>query len=193
MGVHRIIKGQTPETIKSILVVSNHISWIDIPLMLSIAPVRFLSKSEIKKWPILGYLATRAGTIFIDRSKVSEIKKVTKEITQLIGKDKNILLFPEGTTSKGDSVLPFHASFLQTAINSRCQVLPVAIRYLTSNKTPDYMPAYVDGLSFFDILIRVARSKKIVAEVQFYELINTRDLTRRALAKILHQKIQSSF
>ena len=193
LNIRKRIKGKNYNNGKPILIVSNHISWVDIPLMLSLARVTFLSKSEIKKWPVLGYLASKAGTVFIDRSKITEIKSVTKKITTLINQGKNILLFPEGTTSKGDAVLPFHASFLQSAIDAKCQVLPVSIRYLKSDNKPDYAPAYVEGLSFLDTLFNLAKTRQIIAEVHYHELINVSNLNRRDLAKLLHHKIQSAF
>ena len=113
-----------------LLVVINHVSWLDILVMLAAQPVCFVSKSEVRHWPIIGWLATNVGTLYIERTKARDALRVIHQIAESLKAGHLIGIFPEGTTSDGKSLLPFHANLMQAAIASGSPVQPVALRFL---------------------------------------------------------------
>ena len=192
LGVRVLIYGKPPEN-GPFFTVCNHISWLDIPIVHSFLRVNFIAKADVRRWPIIGFLASRAGTVFIERRRVRDLKNVGKVLENLILSGESVFLFPEGTTSRGDDVLPFRSSLLQVAVNSNIAVLPVSIRYLTENHTMNYKPAYVANDSFFDTLSRIVASPKTFVELRVLETVNPSNFNRRALATLLRERIQSSF
>jgi 1-acyl-sn-glycerol-3-phosphate acyltransferase len=110
------------------LIVSNHLSYLDILAFGSLVPCAFVSKQEVRAWPLIGFLAARAGTVFVDRGRKTGVAESLGSMRRVIGASVPLLLFPEGTSSGGDSVLPFRASLLQAA-SEAAAVTPAAIDY----------------------------------------------------------------
>ena len=107
-------EGELP--IQTALLVSNHISWLDIIVIGQYLPAYFVAKSDILSWPVIGYLAQQGGTIFIRRGNKKQIKATTEKMAWMLKQNRNIIAFPEGTTTQGDEVLNFHASLFQPAL-----------------------------------------------------------------------------
>lgn len=136
------------------LIVANHVSWLDIIALSSTVKSSFISKSELKKWPIIGSLAKSSGTIFIKRNSRSELTLAINSISSVIQKGKSVILFPEGTTTNGNSVKRFKSSLFQSAINSNCTIQPITIRYIRNNKLDTIAP-YIDRDNFVIHLLRI--------------------------------------
>jgi 1-acyl-sn-glycerol-3-phosphate acyltransferase len=174
---------------QNIVLVANHISWLDIYVLNAIRPVRFVSKSEVRSWPIVGWLAIRTGTLFIDRTKRHDTARINREMSALLNKRECLGIFPEGTTSNGSVVRSFHSSLLQAAVQSRSQVWPVAIRYTHANGLLNKAPAYIDDVSFIDSLSVILGEKTIHVDVRFLPPIEAENITRRELARECEQAI----
>jgi 1-acyl-sn-glycerol-3-phosphate acyltransferase len=114
-----------------LLLVANHVSWLDIVVLLASCPCRFVSKAEIGRWPVLGTLARAAGTLFITRESKRDALRVVHYMAANLhpGSDAVLAIFPEGTTSNGLQVLPFHANLFQAAISANAPVQPLALRF----------------------------------------------------------------
>ena len=109
------------------LVVGNHVSWLDIYVINAWRPTPFVSKAEVRKWPVVGWLAHRLGTIFIHREKRRDAHRTMHEIVERVSSGGMVCLFPEGTTSDGTSLLPFHTNLFQAAVSAQCPVQPVCL------------------------------------------------------------------
>ena len=149
------------------LLVSNHISWIDIFVILAHHPVSFIAKEDISGWPILGSLVRLSGTLFIDRKSKKTLKVVFQKIARNSdnSKKKSYAFFPEGKTSVGDTIMPFYSGLFSLAVEKpRYQILPVVIQY---REDGDYSHAcaYVDDVSFFQSLKQVFETNNLEARV----------------------------
>jgi 1-acyl-sn-glycerol-3-phosphate acyltransferase len=178
------IAGVAPDlSSQNVMLVSNHVSWLDIYLLNTVRPVTFVSKLEVRSWPIVGWLASRTGTLFIDRSKRHDTKRVTHEMSAILRKGGCVAVFPEGTTSNGSVLLPFHASLLQPAIHSDSKVWPVAIRYCYTDGSLNKAPAYIDELTFADSILLILGQAVIYAELTFLPPKHTHGKSRREVAQ----------
>ena len=178
------LNGVAPDlSAQNMVLVANHVSWLDIYLLSAVRPVRFVSKAEVRSWPVVGWLASRTGTLFIDRTKRHDTARVNNEISAVLNNGGCIAVFPEGTTSNGSLLLPFHASLLQPAVHSQSQVWPTAIRYSYADGSLNTAPAYIDELSFADSLALVLSQAVIYADLEFMPPIAAHGKARRELAR----------
>ncbi|WEJ20752.1 1-acyl-sn-glycerol-3-phosphate acyltransferase [Pseudomonas sp. SD17-1] len=129
--------GNRPQ--QPMLWVSNHVSWTDIPLLGMLAPMSFLSKAEVRQWPVAGWLALKAGTLFIRRGG-GDSQLLRQQIARHLQQACPVLIFPEGTTTDGRSLRTFHGRLLASAIDTATPVQPVAVRYLRSGKLDPIAP-----------------------------------------------------
>ncbi len=130
------------------MIASNHVSWADIFAIASVRHTRFIAKSEIRDWPLAGWLAERSGTIFIRRARRHDTARINALVHDALGEGDCVGLFPEGTTTEGDRLLKFHSSLFEAAVANRARVYPVAVRYENPDGTPLRAAAYVGDLSF---------------------------------------------
>ena len=169
------------------LIVSNHISWLDIFLINSIYPVTFLSKASVASWPLIGPLTKSADTIFIDRKKLSAIKDSADQIEYNLKKTGSVYFFPEGTASDGSYLLPFKSNLFQTAINTNKNILPICIQYTYQNKFTK-APSYCGDMSLLKSLLNLIRLKNISAKLTILPTIkckqSRKDLAQKAYLKI---------
>ncbi|HEY4073736.1 MAG TPA: lysophospholipid acyltransferase family protein [Herbaspirillum sp.] len=112
------------------LMVANHISWLDIFVINTLEPCRFVAKSDIRNWPLVGWLCAKTGTIFISRGKPRDVRAIYQGLVESIKAGDRIAFFPEGTTAEQGSLLPFHANLFEAAIDAGVPVQPYALRYL---------------------------------------------------------------
>ncbi|MEY3981417.1 MAG: hypothetical protein RLZZ281_286 [Pseudomonadota bacterium] len=142
------------------MIVMNHVSWLDIIVLNAVMPVTFVAKSEIRGWPLVGLLAARTGTIFIERGSRHAVRRVNHEIVHRIDRGEVVAFFPEGTTSDGRQVLPFHASLFAMAVpNSEHQrsgavVVPMAILYRHRGH-PTTQAAYIDDQTLVGSMVNI--------------------------------------
>lgn len=170
------------------LLVANHISWLDICVLMAACPTRFVAKSEIDGWPVLGFLSRQAGTLFIRRDRRSDTLRINQQIGEVLEKGEKVVIFPEGTTADGTYLNHFHASLLQSAINADALLFPVAIAYYRANGEVCLEAAYTDS-SLALSLRNILSQNEIVVELSFLEPIACGMRNRRELARLLEQTI----
>lgn len=162
--------------------VANHVSWLDVWLIDSQRACRFVSKSEVRDWPLMGWLAERAGTLFIQRARRHHTAALNQQIMAALGEGACVALFPEGTTSDGRQLKRFFTSLLQPAADAGALLIPVAIRYVRDDGAIDLTPAFIDDMSLGESLRNILAAREIVAELTFLPPIDTRGKTRRDIA-----------
>ena len=151
----------------SYLVVSNHISWLDIPVIFSLKPMTFVSASDVKTWPIIGMLAKISGAIFVDRNRKSSLVEVIQAMNHHFKNEKrSICIFPEGVTSNGYQVLPFKSNLFQSAFESNVLLLPLSIKYKENNVLTN-RTSFHGSTTLFQSFKRVAKSNliKVVIDI----------------------------
>ncbi len=173
-----------------VLYICNHISWLDIPVLGSQLPgVRFLAKSEVRAWPFIGWLATRAGSLFIQRGQAQDtVQHIATALTQ----GQSVLIFPEGTTTNGLSLRRFHPRLLQAAHEANAAIQPIALRYLDAHGTPNPRAAYIDDDSFIDTLQHIVQENCLHAELHFLPVIHPEAIPRSQLASLAHARISEA-
>lgn len=170
------------------LIVSNHLSYLDILCFSAIAPCIFVSKAEVKKWPVFGRLATNGGTIYVDRKSKADAGRVTKEIEQALRDGIRVVLFPEGTSSAGDGVLPFHAPLLESAIRAGAPITPACIDYEIERGDPRLDVCYWGDMTFATHFLGLLGKGRVHATVLLgRKRVNLDD--RKSAAAILHQDV----
>ncbi|MCK9688430.1 lysophospholipid acyltransferase family protein [Scleromatobacter humisilvae] len=174
----------------AVLMVANHVSWLDIPALHASAPqARFVSKSAIAHWPLLGRLARAGGTLFIERERKRDAMRVVHEIADALRQGDAVAVFPEGTTGAGDAVLPFHANLLQAAITTATVVQPVVLRYSEPGHAVSIAAQYTGDTTLVESLMKVCRARGLVVEVSFLPAEPVGEPDRRALAQQLHDRV----
>lgn len=165
------------------MVVSNHISWLDIYVIHSWQPVRFVAKSEIRSWPLVGWLCEKTGTIFIERGRKRDAHRVLHDITDVMLQGDLVGVFPEGTTTDGTSVLPFHANLMQAPISGGLPVQPVGLNYLdAATGLPTLAAAYIGDTTLLQSLEAVLRAPRIKARLVIGPALVPASGDRRELA-----------
>ncbi|MBU1690544.1 MAG: 1-acyl-sn-glycerol-3-phosphate acyltransferase [Gammaproteobacteria bacterium] len=193
LNVRLSVSGKAPDiSAAGVMFVANHISWLDIYLLDAVCPVRFVSKAEVRAWPVIGWLAVKIGTLFIERTRRHDTARAGREVVDALMQGDCVAVFPEGTTSNGTLLRPFHASLLQSAINSGAPLWPVAIRYVHRDGTANLSPAYVDDMSFADSLFRILNEPELVAEITYLDLLPVQGRSRRELAALAEQAIANA-
>ena len=172
----------------TVLFVSNHISWSDIPILGSLAPIRFLSKAEVGQWPLIGWLARQAGTLFIHRGG-GQARRVRGQIIENVQAGENVLVYPEGTTSAGLTVLPFHGLLLRAAPESKTPIQPVTITYRRDGR-PDHLAPFIGEDEFHSHLLRMLRQPSARVDVVFHEPVQSpEEVPTAELAASLRQTV----
>jgi 1-acyl-sn-glycerol-3-phosphate acyltransferase len=174
----------------AVLAVANHVSWLDIPALHACAPrLRFVSKSNIAHWPLLGRLARAGGTLFIERERKRDALRVVHEVADALRGGDAVAVFPEGTTGAGHGVLPFHANLLQAPITTGTVVQPIALRYSEPGHPVSVAAQYTGDTTLVESLMKVCRARGLSVEVRFLPAELTIAPDRRALAEALRERI----
>ena len=172
--------------------VANHISWLDIPVIGAAGKVGFLSKAEIRQWPVIGWLAEKSGTLFIDRGGKNASQDATEKISGQVLGGRNVLVFPEATTTDGSDVKRFHPRLFAAAIDHKLCVQPVSIRYLDKQGQRHTRAPFINNESFMPNLLTILGEPSIVAEVTFLPALVSGDFSaRRQLADLAHSQIRA--
>lgn len=179
-NIRVICLGHVPasdQRISNTMFVANHISWADIHALNSIVPLRFIAKSEIKSWPVFGYLAEKANALFIDRSKRHDAARIVEITAKSLSEGDNLCLFPEGTTTDGTEMRHFKSSLIQAAIQAEATIWPVAIQYPHPNGGRNTLVAYAGGTTLTESMQQVLLQQNPVVELHFLAPITLKDLT----------------
>lgn len=170
--------------------VANHIPWMDVVILGSFCPLDFLAKDEVAQWPLVGKISQRAGAIFVDRdNKFSAYRTSLPAIQARIKQGQPVVVFPEGTTSMGESTLPFKPMFYQAAIRENLLVQPIAIQYLKVDGSISQAFPFVGDDNFFNSLLRALNEKQTRVRVHFQPAVSAALWHRKSLAKKDQEKI----
>ena len=165
------------------MLVLNHISWLDIFVINARSPATFIAKSEIRSWPLVGWLCTLVGTLYIERGKPSAARRASATIVAELERGVLIAVFPEGTTTFGRSLEPFHAALFQPALDAEATLQPIALRYLDAAGKHTDAAGYVGDTSFLETVWTIVSTRHIVAELNLLAPLSVRHQTRRSLAE----------
>lgn len=191
LGVGLRLEG-TPPAAGPMLLVSNHISWLDILVIHASRHCRFVSKSDVRHWPLIGRLATGAGTLYIHRESRRDAMRVVHQMAESLRAGDIVAVFPEGTTSDGRSLLPFHGNLIQAAISADAPVQPVALGFVEeASGQRSFTPCYIDDETLVGSLWRTVTGPRLCAVVRFGEPEQAQGRGRREWASALHASVSA--
>lgn len=167
--------------------VSNHISWLDIHVINAASPVTFVAKAEVASWPIFGFLARAIDTIFIQRQRITDLRRVLNEMTKRLSQGRAVCIFPEGTSSDGRQVLPFKSNLFQAAVNAKVSVLPIVIQYQMDGRLTTHT-AFIGDMGLVESIRLIMNHPGITARLRFLKRINPHE-DRQALMQTAHEAI----
>ncbi len=176
LGVSIKVQGVNPGFYPpNTLLVANHVSWLDIAALNSCTVSRFVAKREIRSWPLIGWLAYVAGTLFIDRSNRRDASRVNQILADAMSNGGCMAVFPESTTSDGSSLLPFKASLFEAALLSGGTVQPVSLRYQRPDGSLLLEAAYIGQISLFQSIGKVLSVPQIEVEICYGQALRAGD------------------
>ena len=188
-GIHVKVLGQ-PVVSGPALIVANHISWLDISVIHAARHCRFVSKSDIRDWPLVGMLATGAGTLYIERSSRKDALRMVKDMADAMKEGDVVAVFPEGTTSDGRDLLPFHANLIQSAIQADVPVQPMSLKFVDAQTgETSFAPCYIGDDTLIGSIWRTLTAPPILAVVHFGPPQQSQGRDRRQWASDLRQDI----
>ncbi|MFM2066441.1 MAG: hypothetical protein RLZZ584_1350 [Pseudomonadota bacterium] len=184
MGVQLVVHGQFRRGAK--LVVANHVSWLDITAVHATCPeARFVSKADVKGWPLVSRLVDAGGTLYIERERKRDAMRVVHQMAEALRQGDTVAVFPEGTTADGHALLPFHANLLQAAITSEVVIQPVALRYSEPGHAVSPSAMYVGDTTLAQSLGRIATARGLCVTLHVLPAQSCGHVDRRQLARHL--------
>ncbi len=166
-----------------VLVVSNHVSWLDAMALNELGPIAFVAKSEVRRWPVIGFLAARSGTIYIERGRRRAVHGVIDAIAERLACSRHCGVFAEGTTTEGDRVLPFHSNLIKSALIADAPVHPVCLVYREHGR-PSTTASFTGDATLLDSLRIVLPATGLSVDIVALAPLHPRpDETRHALAE----------
>ncbi|WP_313147375.1 lysophospholipid acyltransferase family protein [Diaphorobacter nitroreducens] len=188
-GVTLEVRG-TPPSQGPVLLVANHLSWLDIPVMHAARYCRFISKSDVQAWPIVGTLATAAGTLYIERASRRDALRMVGSMRDALLRGEILAVFPEGTTGDGRTLLPFHPNLLQAALQADVPVQPIGLRFVdrASGQTT-HAPSYIGDETLVGSIWRTLTAPPITAVAHFGMPERAQGRDRRVWGQALHAAV----
>jgi len=174
------------------LIVANHVSWLDIFVINALHPCRFVAKAEIRSWPVLGWLAAAAGTVFIARGNRRELRHIFKGLVTVLEGGQRVAFFPEGTTALQGEVLPFHANLFEAAIDARIPVQPYALSYVDAQGALHRSVDYVGDTTFVDSMFAILQGPPVIARLAPLAPIDATGAHRRELAQAAQDAVAAA-
>lgn len=165
------------------MVVANHVSWLDIFVINTVYPCRFVAKAEIRAWPMLGWLADKAGTVFIARGNRRDLRHIFKGLVDKLEAGERVAFFPEGTTAAQGQLLPFHANLFEAAIDAKAVVQPYAISYVDAAGVPHPAVDFIGDMTFAQSMLAILSGPPITARLACLPAIASDGAHRRELAQ----------
>lgn len=172
-----------------LLIIANHVSWLDVFVLNAIHPSHFVANAEVRSWPLIGWLCKRCGTIFVERAMRRDAASVTRRVSRLLEQGVCIGLFPEGATTDGKQVGHFHSTLIQPAIDAGARLCPVALRYLDSHAEPSSATAFTGNTTFAQSVWRILRCRHHNVLAIFTPALITANENRRMLSRTAQEVI----
>ncbi|MEO7578345.1 MAG: lysophospholipid acyltransferase family protein [Massilia sp.] len=166
--------------------VANHISWIDVFVINALFPARFVAKSDVKRWPLIGALCTRAGTIFLARANRRDLRRTMDLLIAALHTGERVVVFPEGTSAAQGAMLPFRANLFEAAIGARVTVQPVAIRYVDAEGRLHDAVEYIGSITLLESMVAILSGKPVRALLHTLPALPLDTSDRRHLAQQAH-------
>lgn len=170
------------------MVLANHVSWVDIFAINAALPSRFVAKAEIGRWPGVGWVVSAAGTLYIERGRRHAVASMNDRVAAHLQLGETVAVFPEGTTTAGDTLLPFHSNLVAPAIEVGAEVWPVAVSYSEAGR-PTRAAAYIDEMTLLKSLWQIVTARGLVARVSLLPAVATPDGTRHAITEAARMHI----
>ena len=171
------------EALEHAMIVSNHVSWLDIFVIDALHPCHFVAKSEIRAWPMLGWLAHQAGTVFISRGSKRDLRNIFKGLVHSLKAGERVGFFPEGTTSSQGTLLPFHANLFEAAIDAQAPVQPFALSYVDDAGRPHPSVDFIGDMTFAASMVAILGGPPVRARLACLPAISTIGAHRRDVAE----------
>lgn len=189
LGISLRVLGQPPVG-GPVMLVANHISWLDIPVMHAARHCCFISKSDVQGWPLIGTLATAAGTLYIERASRRDALRMVGSMRDALLRGEILAVFPEGTTGDGRTLLPFHPNLLQAALQADVPVQPIGLRFVdrASGQTT-HAPSYIGDETLVGSIWRTLTAPPITAVAHFGMPERAQGRDRRVWGQALHAAV----
>ncbi len=188
MGIEVRVKGHPAQG--PVLMAANHISWLDILVMHAACHCRFVAKSEIRNWPLVGVLTTGGGSLYIERGSNRDAMRVVHQMAEALQQGQVLAVFPEGGTGDGVTLLPFHANLLQAAISANAPIQPIALQFIdASTLQVSLAPCYRHEDTLISSLWRTLCAPPLLAQVRYGDAQHAQGRHRRAWAQDLQADV----
>ncbi|MYM40365.1 lysophospholipid acyltransferase family protein [Duganella qianjiadongensis] len=174
------------------MVVANHISWLDIFVIHSLHPSHFVAKAEIRSWPLAGWLAQKAGTVFIARGSRRDLRHIFKGLVHSLQSGERVAFFPEGTTAAQGTLLPFHANLFEAAIDAHVPVQPFALSYQGSDGGHHPSVDFIGEMTFAESIVLILNGPPVVATLDILPPLSNEGAHRRELAQAAEQAVAAA-
>ncbi len=168
---------------------ANHISWLDIFVINAVLPSAFVAKAEVRRWPLIGWLAVRHDTVFLRRGSRGHARIIDSEIAAVLGRGAHVALFPEGTTTDGTHLLHFHGALLQPALTVGRPVVPLALSYWESDGSRSLAPRYDGDVTLGQCLRAIASRPHLRARLSALPPLGLDGADRRVVAQQARERI----
>ncbi|MYM36774.1 1-acylglycerol-3-phosphate O-acyltransferase [Duganella sp. FT94W] len=183
--------GSAPVLARS-MVVANHVSWLDIFVVHSLYPSHFVAKAEIRSWPLAGWLAQKAGTVFIARGNRRDLRHIFKGLVTSLEQGERVAFFPEGTTAAQGKLLPFHANLFEAAIDAKVPVQPFALTYQDAAGGAHPSVDFIGETSFAESIVLILNGPPVKAQLAILPPLATEGAHRRELAEASHKAVAAA-
>ena len=191
LGMRLAVQGRFRPGAK--LIVANHVSWLDIMAVHAVCPeARFVSKAEVRHWPLVARLVDSARTLYLERGRARDALRVVHQMAEALQQGDTVAVFPEGTVGDGHALLPFHANLLQAAISTATPVQPVALRYADAAHAVSPAVLFTGDITLRQSLWWLACGDGLVVQVQVLDALGSRHADRRALAAHVQELVAAA-
>ncbi len=191
LNVTAFVEGPVPRGDDAAMIAANHVSWLDIFVISSARPTRFIAKSEIRDWPLAGWIAQEAGTLFVRRAEWRDTARTTRRVHEALAAGDCVGLFPEGITTEGDTLLKFHSALFEAAVGNTTWVHPTAIRYESPEGDLCRDVSFIGDRTFMESLALIIRQRAVTVRVRFADPVETQGASRREVAAQTRARVAS--
>jgi len=174
------------------LLVANHVSWVDVFVIDARFPSRFVAKSEVRRWPLIGPLSALAGTVFVARGRPSDLRRAVDALADKLRAGERIACFPEGTSAAQGDLQPFRANLFEAAIGAGAPVQAIAISYADDEGGPHPSVEYIADMSLAESMAAILSGGPIRATLHALPALASEDANRRALALAANEQVRDA-